>query len=98
MEILEDAGFDGPNVINAYALIHTYLFGRYRVVVGQHDMEEARLVDGGDPQDVVNRLSPFTKNLVGRDYYSFGIETLIYGLRSQLRRQNAADDADADAD
>jgi AcrR family transcriptional regulator len=96
MEILEDAGFDGPNVINAYALIHTYLFGRYRVVVGQHDMEEARLVDGGDPQDVVNRLSPFTKNLVGRDYYSFGIETLIYGLRSQLRRQNAADDVDAD--
>ena len=96
MEILEDAGFDGPNVINAYALIHTYLFGRYRVVVGQHDMEEAGLVDGDGPQDVVNRLSPFTKNLVGRDYYSFGIETLIYGLRSQLRRQNAADDVDAD--
>jgi AcrR family transcriptional regulator len=96
MEILEDAGFDGPNVINAYALIHTYLFGRYRVVVGQHDMEEARPAGGDDPQDVVNRLSPFTKNLVGRDYYSFGIETLIYGLRSQLRRQNAADDVDVD--
>jgi TetR/AcrR family transcriptional regulator, tetracycline repressor protein len=96
MEILEDAGFDGPNVINGYALIHTYLFGRYRVVVGQHDMEEARPADGDDPQDVVKRLSPFTKNLVGRDYYSFGIETLIYGLRSQLRRQNLADDIDAD--
>jgi TetR/AcrR family transcriptional regulator, tetracycline repressor protein len=96
MEILEDAGFDGPNVINAYALIHTYLFGRYRVVVGQHDMEEARPAVGDDPQDVVKRLSPFTKNLVGRDYYSFGIETLIYGLRSQLRRQNLADDIDAD--
>lgn len=96
MEILEDAGFDGPNVINAYALIHTYLFGRYRVVVGQHDMEEARPADDDDPQDVVKRLSPFTKNLVGRDYYSFGIETLIYGLRSQLRRQNLADDIDAD--
>jgi TetR/AcrR family transcriptional regulator, tetracycline repressor protein len=92
MEILEDAGFDGPNVINAYALIHTYLFGRYRVVVGQHDMEEARPADSDDPQDdVVNRLSPFTKNLVGRDYYSFGIETLIYGLRSQLRRQDVTD-------
>jgi len=96
MEILEDAGFDGPNVINAYALIHTYLFGRYRVVVGQHDMEEARPADDDDPQDVVKRLSPFTKNLVGRDYYSFGIETLIYGLRSQLRRQNLADDIDTD--
>jgi TetR/AcrR family tetracycline transcriptional repressor len=99
MEILEDAGFDGPNVINAYALIHTYLFGRYRVAVGQHDMEEAGAADRAGPhdadddgpQDVVQRLSPFTKNLVGRDYYSFGIETLIYGLRSQLRRQNAAD-------
>jgi AcrR family transcriptional regulator len=96
MEILEDAGFDGPNVINAYALIHTYLFGRYRVAVGQHEMEESRPADGDGPHDVVNRLAPFTKNLVGRDYYSFGIETLIYGLRSQLRRQNAADDVDAD--
>jgi hypothetical protein len=28
---------------------------------------------------------------VGRDYYHFGIETLIYGLRSQLRRQDVTD-------
>jgi TetR/AcrR family tetracycline transcriptional repressor len=96
MEILEDAGFDGPNVINAYALIHTYLFGRYRVAIGQHDVEETRTTDGNDPHDAVQRMFPFTKNLVGRDYYSFGIETLIYGLRSQLRRQNVADDDDAD--
>jgi hypothetical protein len=33
---------------------------------------------------------------VGRDYYSFGIETLIYGLRSQLRRQSVADEVDVD--
>jgi hypothetical protein len=96
MEILEDAGFDGPNVINAYALIHTYLFGRYRVAIGQHDVLETKAADGDEPYDAVNRMSPFTRSLVGRDYYSFGIETLIYGLRSQLRRQNAADDAEQD--
>ena len=96
MEILEEAGFDGPSVINAYALIHTYLFGRYRVVISQHEVEGASQADGDDPHDAVSRMAPFTKNLVGRDYYSFGIETLIYGLRSQLRRQNVADDVDAD--
>ena len=96
MEILEEAGFDGPSVINAYALIHTYLFGRYRVAISQHEVEGAGHADsdGDDPQDAVSRMAPFTKNLVGRDYYSFGIETLIYGLRSQLRRQNVADDVD----
>ena len=36
-------------------------------------------------------MAPFTMNLGGRDYYSFGIETLIYGLRSQLRRQDVTD-------
>jgi AcrR family transcriptional regulator len=98
MEILEDAGFDGPNVINSYALIHTYLFGRYRVAIGQHEIPETATAaaDGDGPDDTVNRMSPFLKNLVGRDYYTFGIETLIYGLRNQLRRQNVADDTDAD--
>ena len=97
MEVLEGAGFEGPNVVKAYALIHTYLFGRYRVAIGQHDVEGARPVgEEALPHDTVQRMSPFTSNLVGRDYYSFGIETLIYGLRSQLRRQNAADDVDAD--
>jgi AcrR family transcriptional regulator len=96
MEILEDAGFDGPNVINSYALIHTYLFGRYRVAIGQHEIPETAAADGDGPDDTVNRMSPFLKNLVGRDYYTFGIETLIYGLRNQLRRQNVADDTDAD--
>jgi TetR/AcrR family tetracycline transcriptional repressor len=33
MEVLEEAGFEGPNVVKAYALIHTYLFGRYRVAI-----------------------------------------------------------------
>ncbi|WP_238997542.1 TetR/AcrR family transcriptional regulator C-terminal domain-containing protein, partial [Mycolicibacterium sp. CBMA 361] len=32
MEILVSAGFQAPQVFLSYALIHTYLFGRYQVV------------------------------------------------------------------
>src|ERR1700730_3078612 len=94
MEVLEEAGFEGPNVVKAYALIHTYLFGRYRVAIEHHDLEPSLAADGEQApghDDTVQRMAPFTINLVGRDYYSFGIETLIYGLRSQLRRQDVTD-------
>ena len=94
MEVLEEAGFEGPNVVKAYALIHTYLFGRYSVAIGHHDLELSRIEENERAQnhdDTVQRMAPFTANLVGRDYYSFGIETLIYGLRSQLRRQDVTD-------
>lgn len=96
MEVLEEAGFEGANVVKAYALIHTYLFGRYRVAMVQHDLELSRPADqrAESHDDTVERLAPFTNNLVGRDYYSFGIETLIYGLRSQLRRQDVSDVTD----
>jgi len=94
MEVLAEAGFEGPNVVKAYALIHTYLFGRYRVAIEHHDLEPSQIEeDGGAPghDDTVQRMAPFTANLTGRDYYSFGIETLIYGLRSQLRRQGVTE-------
>jgi TetR/AcrR family transcriptional regulator, tetracycline repressor protein len=94
MEVLEEAGFEGPNVVKAYALIHTYLFGRYSVAIGHHDLQLSRIEENERAQnhdDTVQRMAPFTANLVGRDYYSFGIETLIYGLRSQLRRQEVTD-------
>jgi TetR/AcrR family transcriptional regulator, tetracycline repressor protein len=92
MEVLEEAGFEGPNVVKAYALIHTYLFGRYRVAIEHHDLEPSREDESAQSHDdTVQRMAPFTRNLVGRDYYSFGIETLIYGLRSQLRRQDVTD-------
>ncbi len=92
MEVLEEAGFEGPNVVKAYALIHTYLFGRYRVAIEHHDLEPSREEEGAPSHDdTVQRMAPFTANLTGRDYYSFGIETLIYGLRSQLRRQDVPD-------
>jgi TetR/AcrR family transcriptional regulator, tetracycline repressor protein len=92
MEVLEEAGFEGPNVVKAYALIHTYLFGRYRVAIEHHDLAPSEPEEGAPGHDdTVQRMAPFTANLTGRDYYSFGIETLIYGLRSQLRRQHVTD-------
>ncbi len=96
MEVLEEAGFEGPNVVKAYALIHTYLFGRYRVAIEHHDLVPGLPREEGDPShdDTVARMAPFTASLTGRDYYSFGIETLIYGLRSQLRRQDITDVTD----
>jgi len=33
MEILVSAGFEGANAHLSYAMIHTYLFGRYQVVL-----------------------------------------------------------------
>jgi len=97
MEVLEEAGFEGPNVVKAYALIHTYLFGRYRVAIEHHDLEPSQIQEGAEApsyDDTVQRMAPFTASLAGRDYYGFGIETLIYGLRSQLRRQSVAEVAD----
>lgn len=93
MEILLDAGFDRASVVEGYAAIHTYLFGRYRVAIGS----ESRVPPDADDDvatesdDTVARMMPVTRTLTGRDYYTFGIETLIYGLRVQLRRQNTAD-------
>lgn len=93
MEILADAGFDDANVVKGYAAIHTYLFGRYRVAIGDGNINRPD-PDGdlGEPQDIVDKVQPFARNLTGRDYYTFGIETIIYGLRVQLRRQNTADE------
>lgn len=91
MEILEDAGFDHASIVEGYAAIHTYLFGRYRVAIGQENMTPPEEDDKDAPDDIVTRMQPVTRTLVGRDYYTFGIETLIYGLRVQLKRQNSAD-------
>src|SRR5260370_8213429 len=92
MEVLEEGGFEGPNVVTAYALIPTYWCGRYRVAIEHHDLEPTQIEEDEQAQshdDTVQRMTPFTANLVARDYYSFGIEPLIYGLRSHLRRQTA---------
>lgn len=89
LQILIDAGFEGPRVFLSYAMIHTYLFGRYQVqVLGGHD-EWPTTADLGEP---LTSLIPNLEHLRGRDFFSYGIDTLIAGLRAQL----AANPATAD--
>jgi TetR/AcrR family tetracycline transcriptional repressor len=86
MELFAEAGFDDDGIVMAYATVHTYLFGRYRVTLaGPPDVDPR--VDDGD--DIVDRLRPTVAVLRGRDYYEFGVETVVAGLRAQLRRQQA---------
>jgi len=81
MEILSEAGFSDADVALAYAMIHTYLFGRYRVTLAEPPPVEE---PAGDPTDVVWRVGPLSARLSGRDYYDFGVDTLIKGLESRL--------------
>jgi len=82
MSILVDAGFDDADVLMAYATVHTYLFGRYQLVTAQRTA-----VDEPAAQDTVGRLVPQLSALTGRDFFNFGVETLISGLRDRLERQ-----------
>jgi AcrR family transcriptional regulator len=81
MELLGEAGFGDAEIAMAYALIHTYLFGRYRVTMSAPPPVE-HVAD--DPDDVVARVGPLSTALHGRDYYDFGVDTLIRGLESRL--------------
>ncbi len=81
MEILSEAGFADSDVALAYALIHTYLFGRYRVTLSAPTPVED---PADDPADIVSRVGPLSASLSGRDYYDFGVDTLIRGLQSRL--------------
>ena len=44
-EILISAGFEGPETFLSYAMIHTYLFGRYQVVLHADELPEEEQVD-----------------------------------------------------
>jgi hypothetical protein len=81
MDILVDAGFDDADVLMAYATVHTYLFGRYKLVSTQPTPVEL------DEQDTVARLVSQLPALSGRDFFNFGVETLIAGLRDRLDRR-----------
>src|SRR5262249_17247421 len=81
IEILVDAGFEGPRVFLSYAMIHTYLYGRYQVqVLDRHD--QMSMPD--DLGDTLRSLTPHLSKLRGRDFFTYGIDTLIAGLRAQL--------------
>lgn len=78
MAILLDAGFSDTDVVLGYAMIHTYLFGRYQVVM-RADWDEPEEMD-----DTLARLMPLIPGLGGRDFFAFGVDTIIDGLRVRL--------------
>jgi len=82
MQILSDAGFSDAEVVLAYALIHTYLFGRYRETMTPPP--PAAGPAAVDDADIVSRAGPLSATLRGRDFYDFGVDTLIKGLEAQL--------------
>ncbi|ODQ87971.1 TetR family transcriptional regulator [Mycolicibacterium flavescens] len=82
MEILLDAGFEGADVFLSYAMIHTYLFGRYQVV-GVDTPDPAKGLPG-DLEDTLQRLIPHLTKLRGRDFFNYGVDTIIAGLQAQL--------------
>lgn len=81
MEILVDAGFDDADVLMAYATVHTYLFGRYQLVTAPPP------ASGQGAPDTVARLVTQLPALTGRDFFTFGVDTLIAGLRERLDRK-----------
>jgi AcrR family transcriptional regulator len=78
MEILLSAGFSDTDVVLGYAMVHTYLYGRYQVVLHADDEQPA------DVDSNVERLLSHLPQLRGRDFFTFGVDTLIEGLRARL--------------
>jgi AcrR family transcriptional regulator len=83
IEILISAGFQGAEVFLSYATIHTYLFGRYQVVALTDDL------DPPDREDALTELLPHLADLHGHDFFSYGVDTIIAGLRSRLESSTA---------
>lgn len=79
LEILLSAGFADADVFPSYAMIHTYLFGRYQVVMHSEEFEEP-----DELEDPLARLIPQLAGLRGRDFFTYGIDTIIEGLRARL--------------
>ncbi|WP_406276644.1 TetR family transcriptional regulator [Nocardia sp. NBC_00881] len=78
MAILLEAGLREREVLLSYSMIHTYLFGRYQVAL----VDVPR--DKNDLPPTLVKVMPYLDELHGADYYNFGIETLIDGLRARV--------------
>ncbi|MET7773939.1 TetR family transcriptional regulator [Nocardia sp. NPDC005366] len=78
MAILISAGLPERQVLLSYAMIHTYLFGRYQVALTEVSH------DATDLPPALARVLPHLPGLHGADYYNFGIETLVDGLRTRV--------------
>jgi TetR/AcrR family tetracycline transcriptional repressor len=81
-EILISAGFEGPETFLTYAMIHTYLFGRYQVVLHADEIPDEEQVD--NLEDAVATQLPHLERLRGRDFFSYGVDTIIAGLQARL--------------
>ncbi|MFI7670715.1 TetR family transcriptional regulator [Nocardia sp. NPDC049526] len=78
MAITVDAGLRDKQVLLAYSTIHTYLFGRYQVALADVPRDDAEL------PPTLAQVVPHLGELHGADYYSFGIDLLIDGLRARV--------------
>ena len=78
VEILLDAGFRDGDVFLSYAMIHTYLFGRYQIV----GLALPEATD--DLEDTLAGLVANLPGLRGRDFFNFGVDTIIAGLLARL--------------
>jgi len=87
-EILISAGFEGPEIFLSYAMIHTYLFGRYQVVLHADELPDQEQVD--NLEDTVAQQLPHLERLRGRDFFSFGVDTIIAGLHARLEAKSQA--------
>jgi AcrR family transcriptional regulator len=88
-DILVDAGFEGPEIFLSYAMIHTYLFGRYQVVLHADELpEQGQHPD--DLEDTVAQLVPHLERLRGRDFFSYGVDTIVAGLQARLAAKSKA--------
>ena len=94
MAILLDAGFSDTDVVLGYAMIHTYLFGRYQVVM-RADWEEPEEMD-----ETLARLLPLIPGLGGARLLQFRSRhhhrrsagsAVGQGLRTQRLRIDTAD-------
>jgi TetR/AcrR family transcriptional regulator, tetracycline repressor protein len=88
-DILVSAGFEGPEIFLSYAMIHTYLFGRYQVVLHADELPD----QGHRPEDLedtVAQLVPHLDRLRGRDFFSYGVDTIIAGLQARLDAKTKA--------
>jgi len=82
MELLFEAGFDGRDVLLAYAVLHTYLFGRHKVAMSSVEIPL-------DLKGAPDWMAPHLHEVTGRDFYAFGVETIIAGFKAKLAAQEA---------
>src|SRR5262249_12276978 len=82
-DILLSGGFADEEIFLSYAMIHTYLFGRYQVVLHADELPD-REAAPDDLEDTVARLTPHLDGLRGRDFFSYGVDTIVAGLNARL--------------